>query len=712
MTAASSPVRPRWFRRRSAQLSLRRHLALVLVGAAVGSVLVLGSFNYWAARTVLDEQVDQQLVTLQNEQAKEIRRGLERLRGQVAASAADARVVAALADLGEARAELGAATGLVDAADVEALTTWYQEEVVDPLAEIGIDVGGVDDLLPSTDAGRAMQLRYTLGRPAGGDDSAFAAVHDRYVDDLTELASSTGFGELLLVDRSGNVVFSLDKSIDFGTNLVDGPYDDSGLADALNRELPTVPTGDGVYVDFARYLPARGAPVLFIAAAVRDEASVVGAIAFEVDAAALTALTTAGGRWDEIGLGATGETYVVGADRLLRSDSRLWLEDPDEYLRELEGTDVDPQVAELIELFDSTILLQPVESTAVRTALDGEMFSGSSTNYLGRATSTVASPVGVDGLNWVIVADIAASETDDAVNSYLGTVLLLTALLVPVVWLCGLWLARRLTRSVAPLLAAADSVASGDLETTAPDLGGDELGDLARRLNDLTADLRSEEEALAAEEAATTEMLLAALPPRLVSRIRSGEHELDELVDRGTVVSITTVGLMDEVGDEVEVVELASEISRRLELLAAETGVERGRSSADHHLFTAGLGSTDDGAAPAADFVVRAKRVLAEIADDVTVEVSFRAGLATGDMATGLVGSTQLSFGLWGEPPRRALALDAVAAPGQVLIDPSVVDALGDRWRVEPVGDLVDLGGAPLAAAELVGPTTEIAVQG
>ncbi|MEO1061432.1 MAG: HAMP domain-containing protein [Actinomycetota bacterium] len=703
MTESATEERATRLPRPAAPLSLRRRLALVLVGAAVGSVLVLGSFNYWAARTVLDDQVDQQLETLQNEQAKEIRSGLERLRGRVAASAADARVVAALADLGEARAALGAESDLVDAADVEALSDWYRDEVLGPLEAAEIDVGDVDDLLPTTDAGRAMQLRYTLGRPASGDDSAFAEVHDRYVGELTDLAELTDLGDLLLVDRAGNVVFSVAKSIDFGTNLLDGPYDDSGLADALNRQLPTVPTGDGVYVDFARYLPASGAPVLFIAAAVRADSEVVGSIAFQVDAAALTELTTAGQRWEEIGLGDSGETYVVGADGLLRSDSRLWLEDPDEYLRALEGTDASPRVGELIELFGSTVLLQPAETDAVRTALDGEVFSGSATNYLGRSTSTFASPVGVEGLDWVIVADIGAGETDDAIDSYLGTVLLLAAILVPIVWLCGLWLAHRLTRPVTPLLAAADSVASGDLETTAPDLGGDELGDLARRLNDLTNDLRSEEEALAAEEAATTEMLLAALPPRLVSQIRSGEQELDELVDRATVVSITTMGLMDELGGEAEVIELTSQISRRLELLAVETGVERGRSSADHHLFTAGLDSSDDGAAAAAAFVLGAKRLLAEVADEESVHVSFRAGLATGDLATGLVGSTQLSFGLWGEPPRRALALDAVASPGQVLLDPSVVEALGDGWSIEPIGDLVDLGGAPISAAELVG---------
>ncbi|MEM9713247.1 MAG: HAMP domain-containing protein [Actinomycetota bacterium] len=688
-------------------MSLRLRLTVVLIGVAVGSVLTLGAVNYWNTRSVLGDEVDRQLSSLQVEQARSIRTGLEQVRQFVAAAALDELVIDALVDLGDARVALEGQPDLVDDADLETLEAWYAGNVIEPLDALDLDVGGVEALLPTTDAGRAIQIRYVLDAEPNGDLSVYEEAHDRHVEGLRRLTGLSGLDELLLVDATGSVVFSIDRSIDLGTDLVDGPYRDSGLAEALRTELPTVPVGDGVYVDFRRHLPAGGAPVMFIAASVRDDARVIGAIAFQLDAASLTALTTAGGRWDEIGLGDTGETYVVGSDRLLRSDSRLWLEDPERYLAELDGGDEERRVAELIEAFGSTVLIQPADTEAIATALDGETFRGSTTNYLGRSTSTVASPVGVDGLDWVIVADVGAGETDEAINSYLGTVLLLALVVIPIVALGGAWIAGRLTRPIGPLLAAADRVAGGDLDTVAPDLGGDEFGDLARRLNAVTDDLREQEAALAAEEAATTEMLLAALPPRLVAGVRDGDGAVDDLVDRATVVSIRTAGLAGEVGGEDEVVEFGTEISRRLELLAAELDIERGRSSVDHHLFSSGLGVDDDGIAAAARFALEARSLIAEVATEADVEIEFHAGLATGDIATGILGTGRLSFGIWGEPPRRAMALDAVAAPGQVLLDDEATAALDRGGRTEPVVDLVDLGGDSITASELTGLVTD-----
>ncbi len=59
-----------------------------------------------------------------------------------------------------------------------------------------------------------------------------------------------------------------------------------------------------------------------------------------------------------MGLGDTGESYIVGADRTLRTDTRAWLEDPDDYLsRHLERYD-DSVAVDLIETIGSPVLVQ------------------------------------------------------------------------------------------------------------------------------------------------------------------------------------------------------------------------------------------------------------------------------------------------------------------------------------------------------------------
>lgn len=679
---------------------LRRRLTLTLVGAVLVSVLVLGGFNYWAARSALGDELDEQLDALRAEQTLAIRTGLNRSNEAVAVGARDLGVVEALRDLSAAATSVGSEV-TVDAEGRAELAGWYETNVLAPAATIDIDLGDVDDLLPAADLGRALQLRYVAESSDAPDIAEYERAHDTHDAFLRSFAERDGLDDLLLVDAEGVVVYSVSKNIDFGTDLVDGPSNDSHLAVALREVLPKAPVGDGVFVDFRRYLPAAARPVMFVAAAVRDDTEVIGAIAAALDIELLNQLTTANRSWEEIGLGDGGETYIVGPDGLMRSDSRLWIEDPEAYLAQL-GDD-DARLAELVSAFDSTVLLQPVETEAVEAAASGDRFSGTTRNYLGVRTRTVAGPMGIDGLDWVIVGDVPTSQTNDAINSYLRNILILAAVLVPAVAIGSAWLARRLTRPVPPLLEAADRVAAGDLTTEAPDVGADELGDLARRLNALTARLRSEEEALAREEAATAEMLLAALPPRLVEQVRGGERRLEEVVDRATVVSITTVGVLDDASDEEEGLELASELSRRLEETAEDMGIERVRSSSDHHLFTAGLGVDDDGADAAAAFILAVRDAVGDLDGETANEIGLHAGLATGDMATGVVGSDQLSFGVWGEPARAALALDAVAGRGQVLAAAETVEALGDEWDVEPLRELADLSGAPVRASELLG---------
>ena len=69
-----------------------------------------------------------------------------------------------------------------------------------------------------------------------------------------------------------------------------------------------------------------------------------GALAVEIPNELLVDLTTAGQDWQGTGLGETGEVYVVGEDSTMRTDSRLWLEDPDAYLKLVGDAGYSPEV--------------------------------------------------------------------------------------------------------------------------------------------------------------------------------------------------------------------------------------------------------------------------------------------------------------------------------------------------------------------------------
>ena len=58
---------------------------------------------------------------------------------------------------------------------------------------------------------------------------------------------------------------------------------------------------------------------------------------------------TFGQNWSYAGLGQTGETYLVGPDQLLRSESRFLLEEPEKYFLELKTLGVPAETIQQIE---------------------------------------------------------------------------------------------------------------------------------------------------------------------------------------------------------------------------------------------------------------------------------------------------------------------------------------------------------------------------
>ena len=82
-------------------------------------------------------------------------------------------------------------------------------------------------------------------------------------------------------------------------------------------------------------------------------------------------------------MGKTGETFLVGPDGLMRSDSRLFLENPEQFKRDVVDAGTPPDVAEESIRQDGTTLVQPVETEATRQAQRGQTGTIIEDDYLG-----------------------------------------------------------------------------------------------------------------------------------------------------------------------------------------------------------------------------------------------------------------------------------------------------------------------------------------
>ncbi len=127
-----------------------------------------------------------------------------------------------------------------------------------------------------------------------------------------------------------------------------------------------------VFVDFDHYRPSFGAAAAFLAAPVFENGNRVGIIIGQVSIDEMNAALTSSGDWDNEGLGATGEVYLVGSDGFSRWDSRFLIQDKAGYLDQLAKLGVEPAKIAAIDQTGHSILNQRFATQAVERALSDE----------------------------------------------------------------------------------------------------------------------------------------------------------------------------------------------------------------------------------------------------------------------------------------------------------------------------------------------------
>ena len=171
-------------------------------------------------------------------------------------------------------------------------------------------------------------------------------------------------------------------------------------------------------------------------------------LALQFPISKINKLMTMDGQWQESGMGATGETFIVGPDDLMRSDSRLFLEDPEAYKRDVVAAGTPPDVA---EERDPAARHHPGaagrhrghQARAARAARHGDR----------RRLPRPRDAAGVrarrhPGLRWTVVAKIDTAEAFAPVSAFTRTLVLSTAAIIFVVCIAAMLLARLFVRPI------------------------------------------------------------------------------------------------------------------------------------------------------------------------------------------------------------------------------------------------------------------------
>jgi methyl-accepting chemotaxis protein len=311
--------------------------------------------------------------------------------------------------------------------------------------------------------------------------SDYSQVHKLYHPIIRNFLQRFGYYDIFLVDHeTGHVVYSVFKEVDYGTSLLSGPYRDTNLARSF-KAAREAGAADFVQIeDFEPYPPSYNREASFIASPIFDGAEKVGVLVFQMPVDRINEIMTSKQAWERVGLGATGETYIVGNDFTMRNQSRFLIEDKQGYLEALEQAGTDRSTLRRIARLESTIGVQKIRTQGSLAALDGETGTRTFDDYRGVTVLSAFRPLDIRGVNWAIMSEIDAAETFGPIDEVRNSTILATIILVVLIILLAIAFSRTLTRPLDVLSAKVAEVARGELDIEVDTHGGDEIAELAR----------------------------------------------------------------------------------------------------------------------------------------------------------------------------------------------------------------------------------------
>ncbi|NIY77144.1 HAMP domain-containing protein [Thalassospira sp. HF15] len=313
-----------------------------------------------------------------------------------------------------------------------------------------------------------------------GDGSDWSTAHHKFHPHFREFLDRKGYYDIFLIRPDGELVYSVFKEADFATNLKSGKWADTDLGKVFQEAIAQKSTNEFVFADFRPYAPSADAPASFIARQVRSESGeVLGVLAFQMPISRINKIMNI-----SVGMGESGETYIVGTDRFMRSDSRFSEE--------------------------STILKTRVNNDAVEAALSGESGVHEILDYRGVPVISAFMPISFHGVDWIVLGEIDVAEARAPIYNALIIAAISVVIVAAISVAIAIFFALSITKPIENIVTSMGSLADGNLDTAISGTGrSDEIGDIAKatevfKINMIRAK-KLEEEAEQAEQRAALE---------------------------------------------------------------------------------------------------------------------------------------------------------------------------------------------------------------
>ncbi len=531
--AKMSGARRFWLVVTFSNLKISAKILIILVLVAATSVGMFGYMDYQEAKQALRVESFNKLTAVREMKAQQIEDYFGTIVGQIVTFSESRMMIEAMLRFRSAFAALeGEATAdhnVVAPADPE-LIAYYENEFFPRLsanATETLTAMAALDFVPRDPRSRHLQEQYIAESPyptgdkdrlnGAGDGSDYSAVHRLYHPIIRSFLERFGYYDIFLVDHeTGHIIYSVFKEVDYATSLLTGPYRDTNVAAAF-RKAREAKQGSFIRLeDFEPYQPSYNAPASFIASPIFDGDKKIGILIFQMPIDRINNIMTSHQAWRNVGLGESGETYLVADDYMMRNQSRFLIENKDNYLKMIREIGVPEDTVQRIEALNTSIGLQRVETRGTRAALSGRTNTDVFPDYRGIPVFSSYRILDLPGVRWAIMSEIDEAESMAPAERLRARTLMLMLLFLGVILAISFAFAKTMTRPIKVLTAKANALAEGDLGVSIEIGGGDEIAQLGhsfdtmrKALAELIGNLEQKVEERTAELAEKSKLLEA-----------------------------------------------------------------------------------------------------------------------------------------------------------------------------------------------------------
>ena len=394
----------------------------------------------------------------------------------------------------------------------------------------------------------------------------YSKQHALYHRKFKAILEEFGLHDIFLVNAEGNVIYSVFKEKDFATNLNTGPYKDSGLSRVYKNAMK-LKDGQIAFEDFTPYEPSLNKPATFIATPLYFHEDLEGALIFQLPIEKLNETMNFKGNFQKAGLGQTGESFLIGQDKMMKTDSR--------FLNNIKD--------EQVQKFKTTVNIFKVDREHVRRALSGKTGAMMGIDYRGVETLSAFTPVDFFGVQWGVVVKM---DKDEALQSVVATRNIIAILAIFIIITLIIFIIIAIQKLVINKLSLLQDAAyglakgEGDLTTSIKLAHGDEMYEVGNNINAFIEKVRitvdqakrmSQENASIADNLSSTSSDIktkAIQEAEIVADVTNKGSNLQEVLKLAINDAQSVKQEIDETGKQLlsaneSIKELASEVYNR-----------------------------------------------------------------------------------------------------------------------------------------------------